>query len=52
MELNFMLLVGIVLVKVSFFKSMNLVKAYNHFQISKRLRKKDTKYFASADTLC
>lgn len=31
---------------------MNLVKAYNHFQISKRRRKKETKYFASADTLC
>lgn len=31
---------------------MKLVKAYNHFQLSKRRRKKETKYFASADTLC
>lgn len=47
MELNFMFLAGIGLVKVSSF-NMNVVKENNHFQ---HLKKK-TNYSTNAETLC
>lgn len=46
MELNFMFLVGIGLVKVSSF-NMNVVKENNHFQHFKK-----TNYSTNAETLC